>query len=114
MKLINRPIALKNIALMAKKSYGHLVKAVVDVEKKIIALDADLHADEEKELIERGSKQGNLWGINLYPDKYPKEEFLEFDSVINLRPSQKNLSRGVDDKDTRRKIKQVVGSLITP
>lgn len=84
------------LAEMAKKMFGNLVKAVVDVEKGIMAVDGELHADEQALLLEKGSKQQNIWGINIYPDKIDSD-FIEFDSVINIRPSQQNRSRGVEN-----------------
>jgi hypothetical protein len=71
-----------------------------------------MHADEEKMLLENGSKQQDLWGINLYPQNFGKEDFIEFDSVINLRPSQNNLSRFVEDEKIRQKIIKIVDQLI--
>jgi len=87
-----------------------MVKAVVDIEKGVIALDGELHADEEALLLEKGSKQKNLWGINLYSDL--KEDWIEFDSIINIRPSMGNKSRSVDDEKIRKKILSIVDKLI--
>ena len=70
----------------------------------------DLHADEEQILIEQGSDQENLWGINIYPDKQ-RNEWIEFDSMINLRPYMGNRSRGVEDPNLREKIVQIVNAL---
>ena len=77
--------------------FARLVKAVVDIEKEIMIVDAELHADEELMLLDHGSEQKNLWGINLYPDRIGNDNWIEFDSMINLRPSWGNKSRGVDD-----------------
>jgi len=96
---------------MAEGRFGNLVKAVVDVERKIMALDGELHADEEALLLENGSRQENLWGINIYPELEGPER-IEFDSVINIRPSQGNRSRGVDDQATRERIARVVAELL--
>jgi len=92
--------------------YGGLVKAVVDIEKIIMAVDAELHADEEALLLDNGSRQENLWGINIYPDNIGKENWIEFDSMINLRPSQGNRSRSVEDKNIQQKIITIVKKLI--
>jgi hypothetical protein len=92
---------------MAECSFGDLVKAVVDVRLELIALDGDMDADLEALLLENGSSQEDLWGVNLYPDLQP-EDFLEFDSMINMRPSQGNMSRGVDDEQLRQVIIAVV------
>lgn len=96
---------------MAAKMFGNMVKAVVDIDKKIMAIDGELHADEEALLLENGSKQKNLWGINIYPE-LSGEDFIEFDSMINLRPSQGNASRGVDDKKLRKEIIGIANKLI--
>lgn len=113
MKLISKPISLAEITKMAESKYGNLVKAVVDIDKKIMAVDGELHADEEALLLQNNSRQTSLWGINLYPGKYGLEEFIEFDSMINLRPSQNNLSRGVEDKKIQSQIRQIVNQLVT-
>ena len=91
--------------------FGNMVKAVVDVEKEIMVVDAGLHSDEESLLLEKESKQENLWGINLYPENFGKDDWIEFDSMINLRPSWGNKSRGVDDPKIQEKIKNIVNRL---
>ena len=96
---------------MAQETFGDLVKAVVDIEKEIMVIDAELHSDAEALLLENGSEQKNLWGINLYP-ALDNEDFIEFDSMINLRPSFGNLSRGVDDPQIREKIINIVNKLV--
>jgi len=111
MKIIEKNIPLGELDNMAKKTFGNLVKAVADVEKQIMAVDAELHADLEALLLEKGSKQKDLWGINIYPE-LEGEDFIEFDSMINLRPSQGNRSRGVEDAKIRSNIRTIVNKLI--
>ncbi len=108
----NSTISTEELKRMAEKMYGGLVKAVVDVEKNIMVVDAELHADEEALLLNQGSKLEHLWGINIYPDNIGKENWIEFDSMINLRPSQGNKSRLVKDENLKEKIKSIVKSLI--
>lgn len=96
---------------MSERGFGNFVKAVVDIKKVIMALDAELHADQEALLLEKGSLQENLWGINIYPD-LPNEQRIEFDSMINLRPSFGNRSRGVDSLEIQKKIIEIVNKLI--
>jgi hypothetical protein len=96
---------------MATTRFGDLVKAVVDLRRRIMLLDAELHADQEAELLAEGSRQEDLWGINLYP-ALGDEDWLEFDSLINLRPSFGNRSRGVDDPATRKAILDLVRGLV--
>ena len=88
-----------------------MIKAVVDVRRDVMLIDADMHADQEAELLADGSVQADLWGINLYPEAN-EADWLEFDSMINLRPSFGNRSRGVDDAATRQRIATLVGKLV--
>jgi len=96
---------------MAVNMFGSLVKAVVDVDREHLAVDAELHSDLEALLLEKGSKQESLWGINLYPEMQG-DGFVEFDSMINLRPSQGNRSRSVENEETRQKIIAIVGKRV--
>jgi len=107
MKMITKELALGELKQMVVSRFGNLVKAVVDVDREIIAVDAELHSDLEALLLENGSKQGSLWGINFYPE-LGQDEFIEFDSMINMRPSHGNRSRGVDNEETRKKIIEIV------
>lgn len=111
MKIIKDKITLSELNEMTKNMFDNLVKVVVDIDQKIMAVDAPMHSDEEAELIKNGSKQDNLWGINLYPKKYD-EDFVEFDSMINIKPNQGNRSRGVDELKIRKIIIQIVNELV--
>jgi hypothetical protein len=105
-------ISIAELRELAKKMFGNMVKADVDVARKIVVLDAELHADIEAFMLENGSKQEDLWGINLHPDKFGADDFIEFDSMINIRPRQGNLSRYVEDAAVREKIKEIVGGVV--
>ena len=111
MKIIQDSISIAELKKMARETFGNLVKAVVDVEKRIMVIGGELHSDEEARLLENGSRQEDLWGINLYPE-LTDENWLEFDSLINLRPLQNNRSRGVDNPEIRKKIIEIVNSLV--
>lgn len=111
MKIISQPIKRSELEAMLPGYFGDMIKAVVDVQKAIIGLDAELHADIEQELLQQGSEQANLWGINFYPEM-GGEDFIEFDSLINIRPYQGNRSRDVQDPIVRKRIVEVVNSLI--
>ncbi len=112
MRLVKEKITLSELRGMAEKSMFGLVKAVVDVEKRVMVVGAEMHADEERFLLEQGSKQNDLWGINLYPGEYGGAEFIEFDSMINLRPNDNNMTRGVDNPELRSLIKEIVSELM--
>jgi len=96
---------------IAQVSFWDLVKAVVDVDRELVAIDAELHSDLEALFIENGSNQNSLWGINFYPD-LEGEDFIEYDSMINLRPSQGNMTRGVDSKDIQVRIMNIVNKWV--
>ncbi|MFZ5785785.1 MAG: DUF5674 family protein [Acidobacteriota bacterium] len=112
MKLVTDPMPLAELRGMAERGFGTMVKAVVDVAAGTMVVDAELHADQEAFLLERGSAQRDLWGINLYPD-VEGDEWVEFDSMINLRPASGNRSRGVDDPAVRERIRAIVASLVS-
>ena len=105
------PIAMDELRRLAAARFGDMVKAVVDVKRSVMLLDADLHADQEAELLSEGAAQQDLWGINLYPG-LSGEEWIEFDSMINLRPSSGNRSRGVEDPAARAAITDLVARLV--
>lgn len=99
------------LELELKSTYGALVKVVVDIERTIMIAGMTMHSDGEEILLENGSKQADLWGINLYLQQ-SGDEWIEYDSVINLRPSHGNVSRGVDDPKIRQKIREIIHQLV--
>lgn len=106
-KIFTDKISFSEIRHLADLRFGGMVKGVVDIEDIKIAIGGELHADEEAELLNKGSKQENLWGINIYPDmKFPDN--IEFDSMINIRPKQNNRSRGVESEEIRNKILKIL------
>ncbi len=114
MQTVTTSITLATLSRMARGRFGNLVKAVVDVELGVMVVDADMHADEEALLLEHGSRQRDLWGINLYPGEFGTAVFIEFDSMINIRPSQNNRGRSVDDPHARQAVISVVSRLVKP
>lgn len=111
MILVDKNISLAELRPMSEKMYGNIVKAVVDIDKEIMVIDVEMHVDAEQELLELGSEQKNLWGINIHPDS-PKSERIEFDSMINIRPSQGNRTRSVENNDIQKKIVNIVNKLV--
>ncbi len=106
-KIITEKISKDELREMAQTLFGNLVKVVVDCDKRMLAVGGELHSDEEKLLLEHGSKQQDLWGINLYPD-VNGDDWIEFDSMINIRPSQANRSRGVENSEIQNCIRDIV------
>jgi hypothetical protein len=112
-KIVQENISLAELKQMSEKMFGGLVKAVVDIEKEIMVVDAGMHADEETLLLENDSRQQDLWGINLYPDQYASDDWIEFDSMINIRPTDGNKSRGIDNPKICGQIIKIVNSLVS-
>ncbi len=106
-------ISIKELINMAHEMYGNLIKAVVDIENKLLVVNIEMHVDGEQFLLENGSIQKDIWGINLYPEKFGTNEFVEFDSMINIRPSQNNISRNIEDKKIRQLILDLIKEKIT-
>lgn len=111
MKIIADCITLADLKHIAESLFGNMVKAVVDIDRELLAIDAELHSDLEALLLEDGSKQKNIWGINLYPDLLG-DEFIEFDLLINIRPSQNNRSRRVEDERIYAQIIEIVSKRV--
>ncbi|GMU19538.1 MAG: hypothetical protein AMXMBFR12_07300 [Candidatus Babeliales bacterium] len=112
MKLVEKEISLEELKHMSQNMFDNLVKAVVDIEKEIMVVDAPMQVDQEAFLLENDSEQENLWGINFHPHKYPNVDWIEFDSMINLRPSQGNRSRSVEDPKIREIIRKIVSQRV--
>ena len=110
-RFITEPLTKVALQEIANERFGDMVKGVVDIGKGVLALGGELHADIEAFLLDHGSVQDTLWGINLYPAmEFP--EMVEFDSMINIRPSQGNTSRGVENVETQKQILEVVKKYI--
>jgi hypothetical protein len=113
-RIVRDTITIAELTTLAEDRFGDMVKAVVDIERGVMAMGEGMHADEEATLLDDGSRQADLWGINLYPSEYGNPDWLEFDSMINLRPLQGNRTRGVDDPAIRSRITDMVARLVVP
>lgn len=112
-EIISEPTTIAHLKQVAERTFGDLglVKAVVDIERQVLAIGGGLHVDEQAVLLNAGSRQRDVWGINLYPDQYGSSDWLEFDSIVNLRPPT-NRSRSVQDPATQALVIDVVRSLV--
>lgn len=113
-EIVRDQIDLEHVVQLAGSMFGDLVKAVVDVERGFMAIGGELHADEEASLLDDGSSQDVLWGINLYPADHGSAGWIEFDSLINVRPRLRNRSRAVEDPALRERIADIVHRLVRP
>lgn len=111
MIILKEQVTIQYIDELAQNLYGDMIKAVADVDKGVIAIDAELHSDLEMLLLEDGSSQESLWGFNIYP-QLEDDDYIEFDSLINIRPRQNNRSRDVENEEIRKKIIVLVNQFI--
>ncbi len=111
MKIIIEPSSLKELWNDREVKFEDMMKMVVDVEQEIVAADAELHADLEALLLENGSRQYDIWGINIYPDK-GRDDYIEYTALINIRPSKNNRSMEVEDPFARSKIREICARLL--
>ena len=110
-EILRQATSRARLSTLAESQFGDMVKAVVDVDRRVMAIGGELHSDEEAALIEDGSAQDHLWGINLYPAE-AGDSWIEFDSRINVRPSQGNRSRNVEDSALQDRIREIVTALV--
>lgn len=110
-QIVREKVRRSFLSALAERQFGDMVKAVVDVSRAVMAIGGELHSDEEAALLDDGSRQPDLWGINLYPAE-TGEDWIEYDSMINVRPAQGNRSRDVEDERLRGRIRAVVDGLV--
>lgn len=111
-RIVKERITLEELRALAHEQYGDLIKAVVDVAQGIMGVGGELHVDIQSILIEQaGSKGDTTWGINLYLDK-AGDDFIEFDSMVNLKPLLGNRTRGVEDEAICTAIRGIVAQLV--
>jgi hypothetical protein len=84
------------------------IKLAVDVDRNILAGGGEYHADCEEALLEDGSRQGDIWGA----DWYPESRIVEFGALINIRPHQGNRGMEIEDSKLRERIKTIIRSLL--
>lgn len=97
---------------IAKERFGDMTKAVVDVKQEIMAVGGELHVDMQSLLVEQENSKGtDTWGINIYPDVVG-EGFVEFDSMVNIKPALGNRTRNVENKEVQKKIIGIVNDLV--
>lgn len=111
MIILDKSISIKELKVIADELFGDIVKAVADTRNGLVAIDAELHSDLERLLLENGSNQEDLWGFNIYPEM-EGDDFIEYDSLINIRPRQNNRSRYVESAEVREKITALLDKFI--
>ena len=106
-KIVEDTLSVNELKEIAQEFYGSMIKGVVDIERNVIALGGEYHMDANVVLLEHGSKQGDVWGFNLYPGE-SGEKFIEYNSLINIKPVLGNRSPDIQDKNVQKKIAEIV------
>ena len=110
-EIIKEKTDLQTLKQLAEESFGDMVKVVVDTDRKIMAAGGEMHADAEQVLLDDGSAQENLWGANMYPNA-SGEDFVEYQSLINIRPRAGNKGMEIEDRHIRDQVKNVISLLV--
>ncbi len=78
----------------AKQDYETYIKITIDIERKVVALGGEYHADAEKLLLDSGSKQDDIWGggINLNTKEF------EANAMVNIRVGKNDTIEILDEK----------------
>ena len=109
MRILDTPITKADLIKSSTNFIDeNAIKGAVDIKRELLAVDSPMHYDCEQLLLENGSDQYDIWGINLYLDSEDIDDLVEFDSMINIRPAQGNRSRSVEDPEVQAKIKTIV------
>jgi len=109
--VVDRRIAPAELRRLVALYFQDMVKLVVDVRRRVVAVGGELHADAEQLLLEQGSSQADLWGLNYYPGK-GAEDCIEYTALINIRPSQGNRSMEIEDAGTRQAVRDITYALV--
>ena len=110
-KVIENEISLQEVIELAQEFYGTMIKGVVDIENEILALGGEYHMDANNVLIENGSKQPNVWGFNINFEK-SGDDWIEYTSLINIRPAQGNRTMELADENLRNRIKEIINKKV--
>jgi len=109
--IASRPVDASTLKRLTAHWFGDMVKLVVDVDRRVVALGGELHADAEALLLEDGSRQTDLWGANYFPGAGP-EQCLELTALINIRPGQGNRGMVVQDEAVAARMRAIVWELV--
>ena len=110
-KIVEDPIPLEELRELASEFYVSMIKGVVDIEKEVVAFGGEYHMDANRILLENGSQQSDVWGFNVELDR-PRDSWIEYVSLINIRPLAGNRDMEVQDKAIRARMRHLIDSKI--
>lgn len=110
-KIVENTISINELKKLAKTFYITMIKGVVDIDREVVAFGGEYHMDANIVLLENESEQKNIWGFNLYFDR-PQNEWIEYTSLINIRPQVGNNDMEVQDENVKDVMKKIINSKI--
>lgn len=110
-KVVKDKISTAELKELGKVFYDTMIKGVVDIENEIIAFGGEYHIDANGVLIDEGSRQSDIWGFNIVFER-SKDSWIEYISLINIRPQAGNMNMEVQDSLIRDKMKKIINSKI--
>ena len=99
------------LARLVREHFRDMVKFVVDVSRRVVAVGGELHAVGESLLLEDGSAQDDLWGANYYPGRGPAE-CVQFTALINIRPARGNPGMEIADPAIRAVVRELASTVL--
>jgi len=109
--ILEQKISPEVLRSLCNEIFTTFIKFVADTNRGLLAVGGEMHADAEKELLDNGSRQSDLWGGNFYPDEVPAKR-IEFTSFINIRPRDSNASMQVEDGALQAVITELCSKLL--
>ncbi len=108
---LNNSLKFQELCELLGNPYSSMIKFAIDIETEKVVFGGEMHADAEQVLLENGSLQKNIWGANIYPERN-RSDWLEYTSLINIRPTQDNLSMEVSSNEIKNKINSIINKVI--
>ena len=86
-----------------REEFDFYIKTVIDIDKKVCSAGQNRHFESEEILLKQGSRQSDLWGggIDL------ETKTIDFNSFINIRPSDNNRDRYIQDPKIQNQFKKL-------
>lgn len=98
----SEPFTLDEIEKL-KEHFEVYIKTVIDIEQKTCSAGMDRHFEGEQILLEKGSRQRNLWGGGV--DLETME--IDYNSFINIRPRDNNTKNEIQSEEIKKKYKEL-------
>ncbi len=110
-QILEKPVSMDYVRELAVEWYGTMIKGTVDIAKNKVAIGGKYHVESCELLVEGGGDHTNVWGFNIRFEE-DQNGILEFDSLVNIKPSLGNKSRSVENPEIIKKATEIIHSWI--